>query len=501
MNVEYFISKKLFTAKEKNNSYTRPILRIAILAIALSVAVMLIAVMVLTGFKNDISSKIIGFGSHITINNFTNNQSYESESISINQDFYPSINDWIISSRDSFNKDSKIDLQSERIVESDKKIKNVVEITKSASKDPEFNEKFEKLAEVVQLHENIINGASKDSAEIIKTINEDLEIDLQARENAELAYKEIKNINVFATKAAIIKTTNEIHGVVLKGVSYDYDWTFFNDNLVAGEVLNLDDSIKSNNILISEEVSKLLELDVSDDLVMYFIQDPARVRRFKIKGIYNTDMLDFDRLYVLGDIKHIQALNSWEDTQVGGFEISINNFDHLDVITDAVYQRLAHNLNAESIKDKQPQIFAWLSLQDVNVRVILILMLLVGAINMITALLILILDRTRLIGILKALGAANWSVRKIFLYSAVHLILKGLILGNAIAFVFAFLQKEYSLISLDPETYYMNTVPINFDFMLILMLNIGTIIICYLILIIPSLIITKITPIKAIRFE
>ncbi|MEC7863711.1 MAG: FtsX-like permease family protein, partial [Bacteroidota bacterium] len=367
MNVEYFIAKKLFTAKKKNNSYTKPILRIAILAIALSVAVMLIAVMVVTGFKNDISSKIIGFGSHITINNFTNNQSYESEPISINQAFYPSIND----------------------------------------------------------------------------------------------EKGIKNINVFATKAAIIKTIDEIHGVVLKGVSSDYDWTFFNQNLVAGEVLNFDDSIKSNNILISEEVSKILKLDVSDDLVMYFVQDPPRARKFKIKGIYNTAMVDFDKLYVLGDIKHIQALNSWENTQVGGFEIAINNFNDLDAITQSVYDQIPYDLYAQSIKEKTPQIFDWLNLQDINVRVILILMLIVGAINMITALLILILERTRLIGILKALGATNWSVRKVFLYSAVYLIIKGLILGNAIAIAFALLQEKFTLISLDPETYYMNTVPIN----------------------------------------
>jgi lipoprotein-releasing system permease protein len=407
MNVEYFIAKKLFTAKEKNNSYTRPIFRIAILAIALSVAVMLIAIMIVTGFKNDISSKIIGFGSHITISSFTNNQSYESEPISINQDFYPSI--------------------------------------------------------------------SSDEG--------------------------IKNINIFATKAAIIKTTDEIHGVVLKGVSSDYDFSFFNNNLVAGEVLDLNDSTKSNDILISEEVSKLLKLNVSDNLIMYFVQDPARVRKFKIKGIYNTAMVDFDKLYVLGDIKHIQVLNSWEDTCVGGFEIAINNFNDLDVITQKVYEQIPYDLNAQSIKEKTPQIFDWLSLQDINVRVILILMLIVGAINMITALLILILERTRLIGILKSLGATNWSVQKIFLYSAVHLIFKGLLLGNAIAFGFALLQKKFLLISLDPATYYMNTVPINFDLTHILMLNIGTVTLCYLILIIPSVIITKITPIKAIRFE
>ena len=407
MNIEYFISKRLFTAKEKNNSYTRPILRIAILAIALSLAVMLISVMVVTGFKNDISSKIIGFGSHITISNFINNQSYNSEPIGLKQDFYPSMND--------------------------------------------------------------VQG--------------------------------IKNINVFATKAAIIKTKDDIYGVVLKGVSSDYDWSFFNDNLVDGDVLNIDNVIRSNDILISEEVANLLGLDVSDDLVMYFVQDPPRVRKFNIKGIYNTAMVDFDELYVLGDIRHIQALNSWGDTLVGGFEIAINNFDEIEEITKIIYDRIPYDLDAQSIKERTPQIFDWLDLQDMNVRVILILMLVVGVMNMTTALLILILERTRVIGILKALGATNWSVRKVFLYSAMDLIIKGLLIGNAIAMIFALLQKSFSLISLDPEIYYMDTVPINFDFTQILMLNIGTVIICYLVLIIPSVIITKITPIKAIRFE
>ena len=407
MNVEYFIAKKLFTAKEKNNYYTKPILRIAILAVALSVSVMLISLMVVTGFKNDISSKIIGFGSHITINSFNNNQSYESEPISVNQNFYPSI-------------------------------------------------------------------------------SED---------------EDIKSVNVFATKAGIIKTKNEIHGVVLKGVSSDYDWSFFDDNLVVGETLGLVDSLKSNDVLISEEIAKSLRLDISDDLIMYFIQDPPRARKFNIKGIYNTSMVDFDKLYVLGDIKHIQALNSWQDTVVGGFEITINDFDNLNKITSKVYDQIPYDLNAQSIKERLPQIFDWLYLQDINVRVILILMIFVAVINMITALLILILNRTRLIGILKALGATDWSVRKVFLYSATNLIIQGLFLGNTIAFVFAFLQKKFSFISLDPETYYTTSVPIYFDFWQILILNFGTIIICYLILIVPSVIITRIQPIKAIRFE
>ena len=415
MNVEYFIAKKLFTAKEKNNSYTKPILRIAILAIALSVSVMLVSIMVITGFKSDISSKIIGFGSHITISSFTNNQSYENEAISINQHFYPSIND--------------------------------------------------------------ADG--------------------------------IKNISVFATKAGIIKTADEIHGVVLKGVSSDYDWTFLQDNLVDGDVLMLDDSIASNDVLISEGVSKLLGLNVSDNFVMYFVQNPPTARKFKIKGIYNTAMVDLDNLYVFGDIQHIQKLNSWGSDSVGGFEISINEFDQLEMITDRLYNQITitdsgesfMHLNTENIKERNEEIFDWLDLQDMNAAVILILMIIVGVVNMITALLILILERTRLIGILKALGATNWSIRKVFLYSALNIILKGLLLGNVIAFSFAFLQKTFSIIELNPEIYYMSTVPIHFNLSDILMLNIGTIIICYLILILPSFIITRITPIKAIRFE
>jgi lipoprotein-releasing system permease protein len=407
MNVEYFIAKRLFVAKEKNNTHTKPILRIAILAIALSVAVMLLSITILTGFKNEITSKIIGFGSHITISKLTDNQSFESDSISIQQDFYPSI------------------------------------------------------------------------------INQD----------------GIKHISVFASKVGIAKTKEEILGVVFKGVAADYDWSFFQQNLIAGKVFSLNDSIKSNAVLISESISKILQLGVDDDLVMYFAQDPPRVRKFKIAGIYNTALVEFDKLFVLGDIQHIQTLNSWGNNEVGGFEITIDNFEELEEITANIYDKIPYNLNAQSIKEKTPQLFDWLNLQDMNVRVILILMLIVGAINMITALLILILERTRLIGILKSLGAKNWSVRRVFLYTAVHLILKGLFLGNSIGLGFAFLQKKFSLISLDPEIYYMNTVPIYFDFSHIVLLNISTMIVCYLILIIPSIVITKITPVKAIRFE
>ena len=406
MNVEYFIAKRLFTAKEENNSYTKPILRIAILAIALSVAIMLLSVMVVTGFKNDISDKIIGFGSHITISSFSDNQSYETEPMQISDSLYNSI----------------------------------------------------------------------------------------------LENSEVKHISTFATKAGIIKTNNEILGVVLKGVSSNYDWKFFNNNLIAGKCFNINDSIITNNVLISENSANSLQLGVGDDLFMYFVQDPPRVRKFQISGIYNTALSDFDKLYVMGDIKHIQSLNSWEKNQIGGVELMLNDFNNLDLVTQSIYEKIPYNLNASSIKEKTPQIFDWLDLQDINVRVILILMLIVGGINMITALLILILERTKMIGILKALGANNWSVRRVFLYSALHLILKGLFWGNSIALGFAFLQNKFSIISLDPNIYYMNTVPVNFDFSTVILLNLGTISVCYLILVIPSVIIAKITPIKAIRF-
>ena len=406
MNVEYFIAKRLFTAKEENNSYTKPILRIAILAIALSVAVMLLSVMVVTGFKNDISDKIIGFGSHITISSFSDNQSYETTPIQISDSLYSSI----------------------------------------------------------------------------------------------LEYPGVKQINTFATKAGIIKAHDEILGVILKGVSFNYDWTFFNNNLIAGKCFKVNDSIKTNQVLISENSANILQLGVGDDLIMYFVQDPPRVRKFEISGIYNTALYDFDKLFVIGDIKHIQSLNSWGDSSVGGVEISVNNFNNLDQITQKIYEKIPYNLNAQSIKEKTPQIFDWLDLQDVNVRIILILMLIVGGVNMITALLILILERTKMIGLLKAMGANNWSVRRVFLYSSLHLIFKGLFWGNFIALGLAFIQKRFSIISLDPNIYYMSKVPINFDFTNIVLLNIGTIIVCYLILILPSIIITKITPVKAIRF-
>ena len=407
MNVEYFIAKRLVSAKEGNNRLSRPIIRIAILAIALSVAVMLISIGVVKGFKKDIADKVIGFGSHIQITAFSDNNSYETKAISKNQDFYPSIE----------------------------------------------NEKG------------------------------------------------INHIQYFATKAGIIKTADEIHGVILKGVGSDFNRDFFKDNLVEGEVPIYNDTLASSRVTISKKIADLLGLETDEKLIMYFAQDPPRVRKFVVAGIYTTELEEFDNLYVFGDIRHIQNLNNWGIDSVGGFEITIHNFEDLDAQTQMVYEKIDYDLNAQTIKEINPQIFDWLKLQDINVNVIIILMLIVAGINIITALLILILERTKLIGILKAIGQNNWSVRKVFLYNASYLIGKGLFWGNLLGIGLSFLQKYFHLISLNPATYYMNTVPIHLTFSDILLLNFAAMLSCILMLIIPTYLITKITPIKAIRFE
>ena len=407
MNVEYFIAKRLVSAKEGNNRLSRPIIRIAILAIALSVTVMLISIGVVKGFKKDIADKVIGFGSHIQITAFSDNNSYETKAISKNQDFYPSIE----------------------------------------------NEKG------------------------------------------------INHIQYFATKAGIIKTADEIHGVILKGVGSDFNRDFFKDNLVEGEVPIYNDTLSSSRVIISKKIADLLDLEIDEKLIMYFAQDPPRVRKFVVAGIYTTELEEFDNLYVFGDIRHIQNLNNWGIDSVGGFEITIHNFDNLDALTQMVYEKIDYDLNAQTIKEINPQIFDWLKLQDINVNVIIILMLIVAGINIITALLILILERTKLIGILKAIGQNNWSVRKVFLYNASYLIGKGLFWGNLLGIGLCLLQKYFHLISLNPATYYMNTVPIHLTFSDILLLNFGAMLSCILMLIIPTYLITKITPIKEIRFE
>ena len=314
--------------------------------------------------------------------------------------------------------------------------------------------------------------------------------------------KGIKHIQVFATKAGIIKTASEIQGIVLKGIGTDYDPSFFNGKMAQGRFLQLSDTGKTNDILVSKNLAALLKLRLNDDVRMYFISGSSTLaRKFHIAGIYETGLEEFDKLYVLCDIRHIQKLNGWQPDQVGGFEVTIDNFNDLDRMGKYVYRHIGMTLDAKTIRDLYPQIFDWLDLQDINVLIILILMVLVSGITMISTLLILILERTNMIGILKALGMQNGGIRRIFLFNAVYVIGQGLLWGNLAGLALCMIQLRYGIITLPQDTYYVSVVPVNLNLLNILLLNAGTLAVCTAMLIIPSYVITKITPVKAIRFS
>ena len=323
--------------------------------------------------------------------------------------------------------------------------------------------------------------------------------------------KGIKHIQVFATKNGLIKTKTDNEGVLLKGVDKDYNWDFITKNLVAGYVFKVTDTL-SKKIVISKYLASRLDLKINDKLLIYFVtkkknedsetlEFEQRVKDFYISGIYDTGFEDYDKKLVLVDIKQIQKLNYWDTNQVGGFEILIENYKELDAFGKFVYDNIGSDLNSLTIKETNPTIFSWLDLQDVNAIIVIVLMIMVAAINMISALLVLILERTNMIGILKALGSSNFSIRKVFLYNAGYLIGRGLFWGNLIGITLCLLQFKFGLITLSKETYYVSVIPINIKILHILLLNIGTMIICMLMLIVPSYIVSRITPVRAIRFS
>jgi lipoprotein-releasing system permease protein len=314
----------------------------------------------------------------------------------------------------------------------------------------------------------------------------------------------VKKVQVFATKAGIIRTPNEFEGIVLKGVDEYYDWSFLKDYLIAGKIPKINSEL-SNEVLISEITAKRLGLRSGDTFHMFFVKDdPNKApnsRKFLVSGIYNSGFEEFDESYIIGDIKHIQRINKWNDDQVGGFEVFIHDFGDLRETGFEIYNNIDPTLNAFTIAEMFPAIFEWLGLFDTNIIVIIGIMILIAGINMITALLVLILERTQMIGILKALGNANWSIRKIFLYNATYLIGRGMLWGNIIGIGLLLIQKYFGLISLDPETYYVSQAPVYLDFKIIILVNLGTLILCLLMLIVPSYIVSKISPVKAIKFD
>lgn len=312
----------------------------------------------------------------------------------------------------------------------------------------------------------------------------------------------VSTIQMYALKEGIIKTEEEIAGVIAKGISTDFNWDFFKQNLEEGEILSLSDSAKSNEVIVSRHLANQLKLEVGKKLLIYFIQDgKSRPRKLKITGIYNTGMQQFDKAYILLDIKHIQRLNEWNENQISGFEVLLDKYEDLFRMDKILYQKIPNRLNTTTITQQYPEIFGWLELQDLNVIVIVTLLTLVCGINMITALLILILEKTNMIGIMKAIGASNKSVRKVFMYMASYLVLMGLFWGNVIGLSFIFLQEKFHLLKLDKASYYMDFVPVDLGIAEWFFLNLGTFILCFIMLLLPSLIISNILPSKTIRFN
>lgn len=314
----------------------------------------------------------------------------------------------------------------------------------------------------------------------------------------------INHVQAVATKDGIIRTENAFEGIVFKGVGTDYRWETLQEYLVAGRLPSVSGAL-NNEVLISRFLADRLELKLNDEFNTFFIKKEAQklpnLRRFKIVGIYNSGFPEFDAAFLLGDIRHLQRINKWKANEVGSFEVFIDDFSKIEPKGQEVYEEISSTLNSQTIIDKYYYIFEWLKLFDFNIVVILVIMIVVSTINMVVALLVIILERTQMIGILKSMGATNWSIRKIFLYNASYLILRGLFWGNLIGISVLLIQKYFGVIQLNPENYYVTQAPVNIDFLTIVLLNIGTIVVCLLVLLIPSYIITKISPAKTIRFE
>jgi lipoprotein-releasing system permease protein len=318
------------------------------------------------------------------------------------------------------------------------------------------------------------------------------------------AVEGVSHVQAVANKFGIIRTNTDFEGLFLKGVGTDYDWRYFKEFLIEGRLPTY--TIKySSEVLISKYLADRLEFVVGDSFQMYFMKSdpsqPPSIMKFTVVGIFNSGFEELDKTYVIGDINHVQRLNRWKKDQIGNFEVFIANYNDLDRLGDAVYAQTPSTLDAMTVKQKYATIFEWIPIFTTNIYGIIGIMILVGAINMITALLVLILERTKMIGILKALGSSNWSIRKVFLYNASYLIGCGLFWGNLIGIGILLLQKQFEFIKLDPSVYHVTVAPVFLDWTYVVLLNLMAFILCVLMLLIPSFLISKIVPVKAIEFE
>lgn len=314
---------------------------------------------------------------------------------------------------------------------------------------------------------------------------------------------EIEHVQAIANKSGVIRTKENFSGVVFKGVGTDYDSVRFEKFMVKGHFPRINKDSIMDEVILSKKIADEMKLDVDSSFVMYFIQEDAKpiYRRFTISGLFKTDIKNFDDQIMFGDIKHVQRLNRWDSTTVGGFELFVNDVEHIDPVAKRVQENIPYNLYAESATASFAQINDWISIFDKNIVIIVFIMLFVVIINMVMVLLILILERTHSIGILKAFGATNWRIRKLFINYALFIMLPGLIAGNAIGLGLLFVQKYFGIIKLPPENYYLSTAPVYLDFGTIVLLNAGALLVCAIVLLLPSYMISKITPAKAINFR
>jgi len=318
--------------------------------------------------------------------------------------------------------------------------------------------------------------------------------------------KGITHIQAVASKGGIIRTENTFEGIIAKGVGKDYNWDVFKEYIVEGELPNYSGE-RTDEVLISRIIANRLQLKVGDNFFAFFLKDdnPSKnpnQRKFIITGIFDSGFEEFDSVYIFTDIRHIQQMNKWRQNEIGSFEVFLDSFDDIDEKSKEIYGATLSNLDTQNIKTKYSQIFQWIGLFDFNIALVIGIMIIVGGINMITALLVLILERTQMIGIFKALGTSNWSVRKVFLYNAVYLIGVGLFWGNFIGLGVLLIQQKFKLFRFpNPKEYYMEYIPVHINVLTVIVLNIGVMVLCILMLVIPSYIITKITPVKAIKFE
>lgn len=321
-------------------------------------------------------------------------------------------------------------------------------------------------------------------------------------------YDEIRHIQKFAIKPGIIKTTDEIQGAVFKGVSNDFDWSFFNRHIKEGKIFSVTDTSVTNQVCISKKLAGILNLKVGDYFDMYFIDDKPRIRRFYVSAIYETSLEEFDKQFIIGDIKHVQKLNNWKESEITGYEVFLKDFrdinKYLPLLIEDIETKFLEDgskLRVIGINDKYPQIFDWLELVDKNVWIVLTLMTIVASLNMISVLIILILEQVNLIGLLKALGAQDSHIQKIFLIQAMSILIKGVFLGNLIGFILCFLQFKFKIIKLNPVTYLIDYVPIELNLFIFIILNISVILIIYLIMFLPAKIISKISPSVIINYS